>query len=210
MKKWLLGLLTMIVVAGSGVWVFKMNSISPEMKIYKSQNNQAVEQKMSNASDRHIIKKIRATGLYLVTTDSQSKDDVSSTAYVPGPGSAITGAFFSKGDGIDVPGGTTITFKPVDFKHLGKNGSFNITNLGRYGIGSDIEPGAYKLKLESVEGNYKTQLDGIVQLVITSRDGKEKIIQISKADNQKTISVSQGEMLQIKSSSDKFNLFFDK
>lgn len=177
-------------------------------KIYKTLNNTAKEQTISNLDSDIKSIKINNTGIYEIATIS---DEDSNLTYenpkIPPLSEKITGVYISKGEQFDIPKGVVIKFVPVKFDKLGEKDNFNLDTMGKYYIGGEISPGKYKIKDNTSKDSNNT---GEVQLVIDDNTNEMRVIKFSVTQNQQVINLEKGSFLSIKSPFPKVNLKFDK
>lgn len=177
-------------------------------KIYKTLNNTAKEQTISNLDSDIKSIKISNTGIYEVTTIS---DEDSNLTYenpkIPPLNEKITGVYISKGEQFDIPKGVVIKFVPVKFDKLGEKDNFTLDTMGKYYIGGEISPGKYKIKDNTSKDSNN---NGEVQLVIDDSTNEMKVIKFNVKQNQQVINLEKGSFLSIKSPFLKVDLKFEK
>lgn len=203
------GIVLILFVAG---FVYFTRPSDPTEKIYKTLNNPAKEQILSNSTKDTKTMTVDNDGIYVITTEADDYDKIklSENTDVPPINAKFTGIYVKKNQSFDIPSGVAVKFLPVSFDNLGENENFSLDSFGKYYIGGEIYPGNYHVTLNDntifKEKTYETQ----VQLVTSSKKEQTNQVLLDKNNYQETIQLSKGEFLTIKASSFEVILNFEK
>lgn len=189
--------------------IYFISPSDPSKNIYKTLNNPAKEQLLSNSNEDTETMNIDYAGIYIIMTEKDEQNKIlPEDTDIPPLNAKVTGVYIKKKQAFDIPSGVSVRFIPITFDHLGKNENFILDSLGQYYIGGEIYPGNYRVTLTEKPSNTTENDELQVQLITSGK--KETNILLDKNNNQETIQLNLGEFLRVKSSSFDIILNFEK
>lgn len=206
-KKLLFGLLFITIVSGSLYYLYMKKAGRSELTIYKSNQNPAEAQVLTNDSSKNKKMSLKATGIYEVTTVAMADTAVASTdSIIPPQGVVFSGIYISKDETVEIPAKSTVQFTPVKLELLGSKKTFTLSKLGNYYIGSQIAPGNYRVFYVDESQSEPTQ----IQLILSSKKEEEQTVELNKNCSSANLKLKEGTLLSLKSDSFAIEVTFER
>jgi hypothetical protein len=209
-KKILFIILFVVIVFGSLYYFFIKNADSPELTIYKKNENPAKEQLLTNNFSENKKMSLAAPGIYEISTIAMEDPSFASTdPFIPPKDAIFTGIYISKDETVEIPAKSSVKFTPVKFELPDNQKAFTLSKLGNYYVGSQISPGNYHVIYNDTENDSQNETSQI-QLILSTKKDDEQVIELNKNNKTSELDLKEGTILKLKSNDFSFNLTFEK